>query len=398
MENQIMHKMKKNKKSTRREKDSVKKKTILNPYDLKNDLLKVLRYFPNANATAEVIGRTVEYKDIVLLKISDANGDKKVGRADVNELKKDRGEDIGSDVETTTISKDIDTAMQNENTNKGIGIDKENKVENGNKSKEINTEMDAEGKKIIFIVHGLSTFELWKIPCLYETTQLKLLISFYLSHLKNFDIFLIPVANPDGFARRDNDWNKNVSPHEGCGGVALDRNFDIAWASKSNVSSCDQLYPGPEPFSEAETEAIKDVFLRYGKRMAAYIHVHATDNNFDYRGNTVLIPKGHTDEESDEDKYLDLKGEIDEAMRKVFNTASVNLKTVYIWYGPVAGTSVDYAAEIIGVPFAMEFLMQPYQGTAKIPLNQASLTHIWKRVIDTVFTFIHTVNNSKESD
>ncbi|XP_041984633.1 carboxypeptidase B-like isoform X2 [Aricia agestis] len=339
MENQIMHKMKKNKKSTRREKDSVKKKTILNPYDLKNDLLKVLRYFPNANATAEVIGRTVEYKDIVLLKISDANGDKKVGRADVNELKKDRGEDIGSDVETTTISKDIDTAMQNENTNKGIGIDKENKVENGNK-----------------------------------------------------------IANPDGFARRDNDWNKNVSPHEGCGGVALDRNFDIAWASKSNVSSCDQLYPGPEPFSEAETEAIKDVFLRYGKRMAAYIHVHATDNNFDYRGNTVLIPKGHTDEESDEDKYLDLKGEIDEAMRKVFNTASVNLKTVYIWYGPVAGTSVDYAAEIIGVPFAMEFLMQPYQGTAKIPLNQASLTHIWKRVIDTVFTFIHTVNNSKESD
>lgn len=78
-------------------------------------------------------------------------------------------------------------------------------------------------------------------------------------------------------------WNKNVSPQGVCGGVALDSNFDVAWKQNHTISSCSQLYPGPEPFSEAESQAIKDVIHKHATRIIAYINVHATTNNFESR-------------------------------------------------------------------------------------------------------------------
>lgn len=70
-------------------------------------------------------------------------------------------------------------------------------------------------------------------------------------------------------------WNKNVALQGECPGVALDRNFDIAWNNNSSINSCNQEYPGPVPFSEAETRAVRDVFHRYSHKMAAYFHIHA---------------------------------------------------------------------------------------------------------------------------
>lgn len=101
------------------------------------------------NVTVEVIGRTKEYQDIVLLKITQANNKSKnvYFRADDDRYADEKPE-----------------------------------------------------KKIIFIVHGLSVMGMKKLECLsYEPSFLQL-VSFYLKHLDKFDIFLMPMANPDGYA------------------------------------------------------------------------------------------------------------------------------------------------------------------------------------------------------
>lgn len=51
--------------------------------------------------------------------------------------------------------------------------------------------------------------------------------------------------------------------------------------------------------------------------------------------------------QSDDDKYIDLKGEIDEAMKNAsFQVLSVTVDTLNNWYGKISGSSVDYAATV----------------------------------------------------
>lgn len=68
-------------------------------------------------------------------------------------------------------------------------------------------------------------------------------------------------------------------------------------------------------------------------------------NNF--QGDAVLYPKGFTEAPGDDDKYVDLKGEIEETMRNAsFKVISVSVDTLFNWYGKVTGTSVDYASTV----------------------------------------------------
>ncbi|CAG9788954.1 unnamed protein product [Diatraea saccharalis] len=248
---------------------------------------------------------------------------------------------------------------------------------------------DVPEKKIVFIVHALSVMGLKDDSCLKNITQFKKLLSYYFVHLDKFDIFLIPMANPDGFMQTFVNVyaNKNMSPQSACSGVALDRNFDVAWNDSTSISSCSPQYPGPRPFSEPESRAIRDVLHRYSHKLLAYIHVHAGSYNHEiFKGHAVLYPKGYTDVQSDDDKYIDLRGEIDEAMKNAsFHVMSVAVDTLYNWYGKVSGTSVDYASTIYGIPYALEFVMQPYE---TIYLETAALEQIWKRIIDVTFNNI----------
>lgn len=62
----------------------------------------------------------------------------------------------------------------------------------------------------------------------------------------------------------------------------------------------------------------------------------------------MLYPKGYTDVQSDDDKYIDLRAEIDEAMKNAsFQVISVTVDTLHSWYGKVVGSSVDYASTVL---------------------------------------------------
>ncbi|XP_073953713.1 carboxypeptidase B-like [Choristoneura fumiferana] len=314
-----------------------------NQYSMKNDLEIMLRDIDEANVTVEVITRTVEYNDIVICKITQSKLQSRYFRA--------------------------------------------------NEDKYMDEEPE---KKIIFIVHGLSAMGFTRVPCLNEKKSFMKLLKYYTAHLDKFDIFLIPMANPDGIGDETlENWNKNKSPQSACLGVALDRNFDVSW-NASNSNSCNQQYPGPSPFSELESRAIGDVLHYYSHKIIAYIHVHGGtyDPNI-FKGDAVLYPKGFTEVATEDDKYIDIKGEIDEAIRNAgFKVMSVSMETLYNWYGKVHGSSVDFASTIYGVPYAMEFVMQPYEDNKRAEhsdekISDNVLTEIWKRVIDVVFTNIY---------
>lgn len=67
----------------------------------------------------------------------------------------------------------------------------------------------------------------------------------------NFSFYFIPACNPDGY---ENNHYTNAN------GVSLSRNFDYLW-QESDPREGTAYYKGPYPFSEPESQAIRDVLI-----------------------------------------------------------------------------------------------------------------------------------------
>lgn len=124
------------------------------------------------------------------------------------------------------------------------------------------------------------------------------------------DWVIVPVANPDGyeFSHTSNRmWRKNRFPSSIlCTGIDLNRNFAYMWSSGSNVRDknnyqsmcsvncintlpfqlCSDTYPGTEPASEPETQALVSLMNRYRNNLSLYLAVHTY-------GNMILYPFGY---------------------------------------------------------------------------------------------------------
>lgn len=115
------------------------------------------------------------------------------------------------------------------------------------------------------------------------------------SLLKRVEIFIIPIVNPDGAihdieGKRYKWWRKNRRLNDdGSFGVDLNRNYDHGWGtggSSSNPSS--DVYMGLAPFSEPETQAIREFFLAHENvTMALSLHTFSE---------LILYPWGGKDE------------------------------------------------------------------------------------------------------
>lgn len=106
--------------------------------------------------------------------------------------------------------------------------------------------------------------------------------------IENIDIFILPLANPDGRAfvlnpNGDRMWRGNRAPNPGkaCKGVDINRNFDFLWTSgiKTSTNACDlsQLYKGPSAFSEPETRNVRQLLDSF-PHIVGLIDVHSYSN------------------------------------------------------------------------------------------------------------------------
>lgn len=118
------------------------------------------------------------------------------------------------------------------------------------------------------------------------------------------EIWVIPNVNGDG-GEFDIEggyyhyWRKNRRPNgDGSYGVDLNRNYGYRWgcANGSSSTPSSDLYRGPAPFSEPETQAVRD-FVRDHPRIRTAITFHTY-------GELILYPFGYTYEDQPSDMDL----------------------------------------------------------------------------------------------
>ncbi len=119
--------------------------------------------------------------------------------------------------------------------------------------------------------------------------------------LDTTEIWLVPMLNPDGHVyveQEDTNWRKNRRDNgDGSYGVDLNRNFGYEWGTDAHTSDDpdDDLYHGPEPFSEPESQAIRSL---------AENHSFSFSLSFHSAGREVLHPWGYESDAYSEDHEL----------------------------------------------------------------------------------------------
>jgi carboxypeptidase T len=113
--------------------------------------------------------------------------------------------------------------------------------------------------------------------------------------LDNRSIYIIPVVNPDGkeFDIQDGNykmWRKNRRPvNSKTFGVDLNRNYGFQWGTTGiSFDPKSDVYPGTGPFSEPETQAVRDFYeQKYNINITLSFHTFSE---------LILFPWGHKNE------------------------------------------------------------------------------------------------------
>uniref|UniRef100_A0A0P6D443 Zinc carboxypeptidase n=1 Tax=Daphnia magna TaxID=35525 RepID=A0A0P6D443_9CRUS len=166
--------------------------------------------------------------------------------------------------------------------------------------------------------------------------------------LDRFDWFITPVSNPDGYVHswlNDRLWRKNrkINPSSPCIGVDTNRNFDANFGGVgSSDNPCSDTYGGPSAFSEAESQAMRDILLSLQGRAKAAVSIH---NN----AQVWISPYGYTTERPAD--YAE--------MERIMTAGAAAIEATYgtnYPFGPgsevlyfTSGTTKDYVYGTLGI-------------------------------------------------
>ena len=163
------------------------------------------------------------------------------------------------------------------------------------------------------------------------------------SHLvNNRELWFIPAINPDGLV-----YNQSIAPNGGgmqrknarqtCSGtpdgVDLNRNYSYMWGYDNEGSSndgCDETYRGTAPFSEPETQAVRD-----------FVEVHDFPLAFNYHSysNLLIYPLGYEYENPAPQEDVDIMIEYGQDMVQ-FNNYALGTGPDLLY--PVNGEACDW--------------------------------------------------------
>ncbi|XP_077197089.1 carboxypeptidase A2-like [Paroedura picta] len=172
------------------------------------------------------------------------------------------------------------------------------------------------------------------------------------SVLNSMDIFLLPVANPDGYVfshTKNRMWRKTRSkvPGSSCVGVDPNRNWDAGFGGPGASSNpCSDSYHGPSANSEAEVRSIVEFIKSHGN-VKAFISIHSYSQLMMYPyGYKCSSPKDHQ--------------ELDEVVKEA-TSALASLYGTQYKVGPIcsviyqaSGGSIDWSYDY-GIKYSFAF-------------------------------------------
>ncbi len=154
-------------------------------------------------------------------------------------------------------------------------------------------------------------------------------------YVDSVEFLIVPVANPDGYQyswTNERLWRKN---RRGGYGVDLNRNWGYEWGGPgSSRFTFSETYRGDAPFSEPETQVLRD-FINANPNIEAYCDVHSYSQ-------LILWPWGYTSQLSFAEHAFDHVGHEQQAsifdVHGEFYTAGPTYTTIY----PASGVACDW--------------------------------------------------------
>lgn len=171
--------------------------------------------------------------------------------------------------------------------------------------------------------------------------------------LANTELWVVPVANPDGYQYSwagNRYWRKNRG---GKHGVDLNRNFGVAWGgSGSSRSERSETYRGAYAFSEPETAALRDLVKREGIRLHVDFHSY---------GQMLLYPWNHKGDAPKDKARLAAIG--DRMAAAIFATHQQKYRPFAgVELYPAAGTMTDW---VYGEADALSYTIELRPGSGR---------------------------------
>ncbi|XP_052872171.1 zinc carboxypeptidase-like [Anopheles cruzii] len=169
---------------------------------------------------------------------------------------------------------------------------------------------------------------------------------------ENFDWYVFPVANPDGYEythTTDRQWRKTRSEVSSlCRGADPNRNwgYNFMQGGASSVP-CSDTFAGPSAFSEPETRQLAD-YIATLDNMSTYLAFHAYSQ-------LLLIPYGHTTARLD--NYVETVAIGTKAISKLQERFGTSYKVgniaeaIYV----ASGGSIDWVKGVLRTPLVYAY-------------------------------------------
>ncbi|XP_075945715.1 carboxypeptidase A4 [Anarhichas minor] len=172
------------------------------------------------------------------------------------------------------------------------------------------------------------------------------------SLLDTMDIYMLLLANPDGYAythSNDRMWRKTRSKNSGsvCRGVDPNRNWDAGFGGPgASRNPCSESYHGPSAHSEIEVKNVVNLIQSHGN-FKAFISVHAYSQ-------LLMYPYGYTCKNAFHQAELDSLGRAAAYELKSFYGTSYKVGSICNIIYQASGGSIDWSYDN-GIKYSFAF-------------------------------------------
>ena len=206
----------------------------------------------------------------------------------------------------------------------------------------------SKNKPAVFIDGGIHARE-WVSPAAVTYVVHRMLEggSEFAEELQTYNIYVLPLANPDGYEysrNHDRMWRKTRSRTgkknllgQECHGVDPNRNFGFEWGGYgASENACKETFRGSGPFSEPETRAMRDFILGERADFKLYLTFHSY-------GQYILYPWGYDTLDTFDFRDLHRVGNVAARALKQTNGVNYQLGSAAKMLYPASGGSDDWA-------------------------------------------------------